>query len=71
MYPRNDLSYAENFLHMMFGTPCEEYKPNPVLANAMGHVDFYSTEIYIHVDATALQQASEKFRQHVHHYLEH
>jgi integrase/recombinase XerD len=43
----------------------------PVLANAMGHVDFHSTEIYIHMDATALQQASEKFRQHVHHYLEH
>ena len=42
----------------------------PVLANAMGHVDFHSTEIYIHVDAFALQQASEKFRQHVHHCLE-
>ena len=42
----------------------------PVLANAMGHVDFHSTEIYIHVDASALQQASEKFRQHVHHCLE-
>ncbi len=38
MYPRNDLSYAENFLHMMFGTPCEEYKPNPVLANAMDKI---------------------------------
>ena len=23
MYPRNDLTYAENFLHMMFNTPCE------------------------------------------------
>ena len=38
MYPRNDLSYAENFLHMMFGTPCEEYKPNPVLARAMDRI---------------------------------
>ncbi|MCX7122179.1 MAG: type II citrate synthase [Gammaproteobacteria bacterium] len=35
MYPRNDLTYAENFLYMMFGTPCEEYKPNPVFAKAM------------------------------------
>jgi len=35
MPPRNDLSYAENFLHMMFGTPCEEYVPNPVLARAL------------------------------------
>ncbi|OEY67394.1 citrate synthase [Marinobacter sp. X15-166B] len=38
MYPRNDLSYAENFLYMMFGTPCEEYEPNPVLAKAMDRI---------------------------------
>ncbi|MFT6466693.1 citrate/2-methylcitrate synthase, partial [Halopseudomonas sp.] len=31
MYPRNDLSYSENFLHMMFNTPCDEKKVNPVL----------------------------------------
>jgi len=35
MFPRNDLNYAENFMHMMFATPCEEYKPNPVLAHAL------------------------------------
>ncbi|TVU72662.1 MULTISPECIES: citrate synthase [Cobetia] len=35
MYPRNDLSYGENFLYMMFGNPCEEYKINPVFAEAM------------------------------------
>src|SRR5690554_7004568 len=35
MYPRNDLSYAENFLHMMFNTPCEENPINPVIAKAM------------------------------------
>jgi len=35
MYPRNDLGYTANFLHMMFGTPCEEYKPNPVLTHAL------------------------------------
>ena len=38
MYPRNDLSYSENFLHMMFGTPCEEYKVNPVIAKAMDRI---------------------------------
>ncbi len=38
MYPRNDLNYAENFLHMMFGTPCETYKPNPVVARAMDKI---------------------------------
>lgn len=35
MYPRNDLGYAENFMYQMFGVPCEEYKPNPVLAHAL------------------------------------
>ena len=35
VYPRNDLSYAGNFLHMMFSVPCEEYKVNPVLEKAM------------------------------------
>ena len=34
MYPKYKLSYAENFMHMMFATPCEEYVPNPVLAKA-------------------------------------
>ena len=38
MYPRKDLDYASNFLYMMFGTPTEEYKPNPVLARAMDKI---------------------------------
>jgi citrate synthase len=38
MYPKNSLSYVENFLYMMFGVPCEEYKPNPVLVRAMERV---------------------------------
>lgn len=38
MPPRNNMSYAENFLHMMFGTPCEEYTPNPVLARALDRI---------------------------------
>ncbi|SBT18253.1 Citrate synthase [Marinomonas gallaica] len=38
MYPRNDLSYAESFLYMMFATPCEEYKVNPVFAKAMDRI---------------------------------
>ncbi|MBP8812845.1 MAG: citrate (Si)-synthase [Laribacter sp.] len=37
-YPRNGLTYAENFLHMMFSTPCEEYKVNPVLARALDRI---------------------------------
>ena len=35
IYPNNNYNYAENFLYMMFGVPCEEYKVNPVLARAM------------------------------------
>ncbi|HEV2336846.1 MAG TPA: citrate synthase [Stellaceae bacterium] len=35
MYPQNKLGYAENFLHMSFAVPCEEYKVSPTLARAM------------------------------------
>ncbi len=37
-YPRNDLDYAANFLHMCFSVPCEQYEPNPVLAAAMDNI---------------------------------
>ncbi len=38
VYPRNDLSYSENFLRMMFATPAEDYKVNPVLARALDRI---------------------------------
>ena len=38
MYPRNDLSYAANFLHMMFATPCENYEVSPVLERAVDRI---------------------------------
>ncbi|MCK5934208.1 citrate synthase [Fulvimarina manganoxydans] len=38
VYPRNDLAYAENFLHMCFAVPCEPYRINPVLAKAMDRI---------------------------------
>ncbi len=38
MYPNNKLGYAENFLHMMFGTPCDDPAVNPVLARAMDKI---------------------------------
>lgn len=37
-YPSNKLGYAENFLQMMFGNPCEDYEVNPVLAKAMDRI---------------------------------
>ncbi|EKD54068.1 MAG: hypothetical protein ACD_60C00126G0014 [uncultured bacterium] len=38
MPPQNHMSYAENFLHMMFATPCEETTPNPVLVRALDRI---------------------------------
>ncbi len=38
MYPRNDLSYSANFMYMMFGNPCEDYEPNPVLVRALDRI---------------------------------
>jgi citrate synthase len=38
MYPQNRLGYSENFMYMMFATPCEEYEPNPVLARALDRI---------------------------------
>ena len=37
-YPKNDLSYTANFMHMMFATPCEPYEPNPVLVRALDRI---------------------------------
>ena len=38
IYPRNNLDYATNFLHMCFATPCEEYVVNPILSKAMDRI---------------------------------
>ncbi len=38
IYPQNEMGFAENFLHMLFATPCEKYKVNPVLAKAMDKI---------------------------------
>jgi len=35
VYPRNDLSFAHNFLHMLFSVPCEPYEIPPVAARAI------------------------------------
>jgi citrate synthase len=44
MYPNNKLGYVENFLHMMFGLPTEEYEVDPVVANAL------NTLLILHAD---------------------
>ena len=38
VYPRNDLNYSENFLHMLFAVPCQDYEINPVQAKAMDRI---------------------------------
>ncbi len=38
MYPQNNLSYAGNFMRMMFATPCEDYVPNEVLVRALDRI---------------------------------
>ena len=38
MYPQNKLGYVENFMHMMFATPCEPYTANPVLTRALERI---------------------------------
>ena len=38
VHPRNNLSYAENFLRMCFAVPAEDYEVNPVLAKAMDRI---------------------------------
>jgi citrate synthase len=44
MYPNNKLGYVENFLHMMFAMPTEEYKVDPVVASAL------NTLLILHAD---------------------
>jgi len=38
MYPKNSLSYSENFMRMLHGNPCEDYLPNPVLTRALDRI---------------------------------
>ncbi len=38
VYPRNDLDYAANFMHMCFSTPCEKYEVDPIMARAMDRI---------------------------------
>ena len=38
VYPKNDLDYPSNFLRMCFSVPCEEYRPNPILARALDRI---------------------------------
>ena len=49
MYPRNDLGYTANFMHMMFGTPCGPYRPNPARAGHHFHAPCGSRAERLHL----------------------
>lgn len=38
VYPKNELGFAENFLHMMFSVPSEDYKANPIMSRALERI---------------------------------
>lgn len=38
VYPRNDLNFSENFLHMCFSVPAESYTPSKTLSDAMDKI---------------------------------
>src|SRR3984957_10167843 len=58
MYPKNSLSFAENFLHMCFAVPCEEYVVNPVLAKAMDRIFVLHADHEQNASASTVRLAS-------------
>jgi len=52
IYPRNELDYSANFLHMCFAVPREEYEVDPVLARAMDRI------FILHADMPASRRES-------------
>ncbi|WP_253308198.1 citrate synthase [Rickettsia endosymbiont of Orchestes rusci] len=38
IYPNDNLDFTENFLYMMFATPCEKYQVNPIIKNALNKI---------------------------------
>ncbi|HBN22689.1 MAG TPA: citrate (Si)-synthase [Holosporales bacterium] len=38
VYPKNELGFAENFLHMMFSVPSEDYVANPIMSRALERI---------------------------------
>lgn len=63
-------NYASRRLALWRNTKEDVEALLPVLANAMGHVDFFATQVYLHIDAADLQQASARFHAHVYHITE-
>ena len=57
VYPRNELSYAENFLRMCFSVPAEDYKPHPVAVKAMNHLLILQADHEQNASTSTVRQA--------------
>ena len=57
VYPRNEYSYAENFLRMCFSVPAEDYKPNPVAVKAMNHLLILQADHEQNASTSTVRQA--------------
>ena len=57
VYPKNDLSYAENFLRMCFSVPAEDYTPNPVAVKAMNHLMILQADHEQNASTSTVRQA--------------
>jgi citrate synthase len=57
VYPRNELSYAENFLRMCFSVPAEDYHPHPVAVKAMNHLLILQADHEQNASTSTVRQA--------------
>jgi citrate synthase len=57
VYPRNELSYAENFLRMCFSVPAEDYKPHPVAVKALNHLLILQADHEQNASTSTVRQA--------------
>jgi citrate synthase len=57
VYPRNELSYAENFLRMCFSVPAEDYRQNPVAVKAMNHLLILQADHEQNASTSTVRQA--------------
>ena len=57
VYPRNELSYSENFLRMCFSVPAEDWKPNPVLTRAMDRIFILHADHEQHASTSTVRLA--------------
>lgn len=61
MYPQNKLKYAENFLNMMFATPCEEYKISKVMAKALNKIFILHADHEQNASTSTVRTAGSSF----------